>query len=80
MRKKLLPIPIFKTIPEEAKFWDTHSTEDFPDYWQEIPDVLSIRLDGKIKKAIEKVARKKGVRVSDAVSMLIQERLIQLKI
>ena len=94
MRKKLLPIPIFKSIPEEAKFWDTHSTEDFPDYWQDAPDVkfaknlksvykskiLPITLDEKIKKAVEKVARKKGVRVSDAVSMLIQERLMQLKV
>jgi len=83
LRKKLLPIPTFKTIAEEAEFWDTHSTEDFPDYWQEAPDVkfaknlksiytsnvLPIRLDEKIKKAIEKVARKKGV-----------ERLMQLKV
>lgn len=91
---KVNRVPIFKSIKEEAEFWDTHSTEDFPDYWQEAPDikfsrnlksiyesnVLPIRLDEKIKKAIEEVARKKGVKTSDAASMLIQERLMQLKV
>ena len=92
--KKTKTVPIFKSIQEEAEFWDTHSTEDFPDYWQEAPDVkfsknlksiyksnvLPIRLDEKIKKAIEKVARKKGIKSSDAASILIQERLMQLKV
>lgn len=81
MKKKLLPIPIFKTIPEEADFWDTHDSTDYE--WQGAPDVkfaknlksiyksnvLPIRLDEKIKKAVEKVARKKE-----------SERLIQLKV
>jgi len=92
--KKIKTVPVFKSIEEEAEFWDTHSTEDFPDYWQEAPGVkfaknlksiyrskiLPIKLDEKIKKAIEKVARKKGVNASDAASMLLQERLIQLKV
>ena len=92
--KKIKTVPIFKSIEEEAEFWDTHSTEDFPGYWQEAPDVkfaknlksiykskiLPIRLDDKTKKAVEKVARRKGVKISDAASILIQERLIQLKV
>lgn len=92
--KKITAVPIFKSIEEEAKFWDTHSTEDFPDYWQKAPAVkfaknlksiykskiLPIRLDEKTKRAVEKVARKKGIKTSDAASMLIQERLIQLKV
>jgi hypothetical protein len=92
--KKTKVVPIFKSIEEEAEFWDTHSTEDFPDYWQEAHDVkfsknlksiytsnvLPIRLDEKIKRAIEKVARKKGIKSSDAASILIQERLMELKV
>lgn len=92
MRKKLLPIPTFKTIAEEADFWDTHDSTDYA--WEDATDVkfsknlksiyksnvLPIRLDEKIKKAVEKVARKKGVKTSDAASILIQERLIQLKL
>lgn len=92
--KKIKTVPIFKSIEEEAEFWDTHSTEDFPGYWQDAPDVkfsknlksvyisnvLPIRLDEKIKKAVEKVARRKGVKTSDAASILIQERLMQLKV
>ncbi len=38
MRKKL-PIPDFKSVQEEANFWDIHSFEDFPDYWQPAPEV-----------------------------------------
>ena len=92
MRKKLLPIPTFKTIVEEANFWDTHDSTDYA--WQEAPDVkfaknlksiytskiLPIKLSEKIKKAIEKFARKKGVNASDAASMHLQERLMQLKV
>lgn len=36
--KKVKEVPKFKSI-EEAEFWDTHSTEDFPDYWQPVTDV-----------------------------------------
>lgn len=81
MKKKLLPIPIFKSIPEEADFWDTHDSTDYA--WEEVKDikfsknlksiyksnVLPIRLDERTKRAVEKVARRKGV-----------ERLVQLKV
>lgn len=37
--KKIKTVPKFKSIQEEAEFWDTHSTEDFPDYWEPAPDI-----------------------------------------
>lgn len=93
MNKKLKTVPEFKSIEEEANFWDTHSTEDFPGYWQPAPEVIfsknlksiyqkvvPIRLDESTKKAIEKVARQKGIGVSTTARMLIRERLIQLKV
>lgn len=91
--KKVQEVPKFKSIEEEAEFWDTHSTEDFPDYWQPVKDVkfsknlvsvykkvVPIRLDEKTKKAIEKVAEAKGIGTSTAARMLIRERLAQLNI
>ena len=32
-------IPTFTTIEEEAEFWDTHSTTEFEDEWEEVTDV-----------------------------------------
>jgi len=89
--KKIKTVPTFKSIQEEAEFWDTHSIEDFPDYWQEAPDVkfsknlvsvyktvFPIRLDEKTKKAVEKVAKEKGIGTSTAARMLIRERLAEI--
>lgn len=91
--KKNKEVPKFKSIQEEAEFWDTHSTEDYPDYWEPVTDikfsknlvsvfkkVVPIRLDEKTKKAIEKVANAKGIGTSTAARMLIRERLAELNI
>ncbi|MBI2085855.1 ribbon-helix-helix protein, CopG family [Candidatus Daviesbacteria bacterium] len=89
--KKTKEVPKFKSIQEMADFWDTHSTADYPDFWQPAPDVkfsknlvsvykkvVPIRLDEKTKKAIEKVADAKGIGISTAARMLIRERLAEL--
>lgn len=91
--KKTKEVPKFKSIQEMADFWDTHSTADYPDFWQPAPDVkfaknltsiykkvVPIRLDEKTKKAIEKVASAKGIGTSTAARMLIRERLAELNI
>lgn len=93
--KKIKDVPKFKSIEEEAAFWDTHSTEDYPDYWQPVSDikfaknltsvyetkkVVPIRLDEQTKKGIEKVAKQKGIGTSTAARMLIRERLSDLNI
>ncbi len=36
-------IPTFKTIEEEAAFWDTHSSEDFADELTHIENVKFIK-------------------------------------
>lgn len=90
--KKIKEVPEFKSIQEEADFWDTHSTEDFPDYWQPVTDVkfsknlvsvykkvVPIRLDEETVAAVKRVARQKGIGLSTTARMLIRERLIQLK-
>ncbi len=98
--KKAKTVPKFKSIEEEANFWDTHSTEDYSEFWKPAPDVkfsknlksvylngarsfrkvVPIRFDDETKKAIEKVARVKGIGTSTTARMLIRERLIQLKV
>lgn len=93
--KKIKTVPKFKSIQEEAEFWDTHSTEDFPEYWQPAPDVkfsknlvpifkfkkiVPVRLDGETINAVKKVAKQKGVGTSTAIRMLIRERLSELKV
>ena len=93
MKKKLKTVPNFKSIEEEANFWDTHSSEDFPDYWQPAPEVkfsknlksiyqkvVPIRLDEKTINAVKKVAKEKGIGISTTARMLIRERLHELKI
>lgn len=91
--KKTKEVPKFKSIQEMADFWDTHSTVDYPDFWQPAPDVkfsknlvsvfkkvVPIRLDEKTKKAVERVAEAKGIGISTAARMLIRERLAELNI
>ena len=90
MKKNKLPIPEFKSIEEMANFWDSHDTEDYQ--WEPAPEVkfsknlksiyqkvVPIRLDESTKKAIEKVAREKGIGISTTARMLIRERLLQIK-
>lgn len=91
--KKTKEVPKFKSIQEMADFWDTHSTADYSDFWQPVPDVkfaknlssvykkvVPIRFDEKTKRAIEKVASAKGIGTSTAARMLIRERLAELNI
>lgn len=90
MSKKKLPIPDFKSIEEEADFWDTHDTTDYQ--WEPAPDVkfsknlksiypkvVPIRLDENTIDAVKKVAKQKGIGISTTARMLIRERLHELK-
>lgn len=91
--KKVKQVPKFKSIEEEAEFWDTHSTEDFPDYWEPVTDIkfsknlvsvyegkAPINFDKETVEAINKIAKKKGVGTSTAARMLIRERLSELNV
>ncbi|MDP3724216.1 MAG: CopG family antitoxin [bacterium] len=88
--KKKRPVPTFKSIPEEAEFWDTHDSTDYA--WEEAKDVkfaknlqsvyigvLPIRVDEHIQKAVEKIARRRHLKVPTMAGKLLQERLQQLQ-
>lgn len=89
MKRKKSRIPYFRSIKEEAKFWDTHS---FTDYWDELEDVdiivdldepkketLIVRLQKEFKKRLEKIARSKGLNVSTLARMWLIEKLRTVK-
>ncbi|MBI4318736.1 MAG: hypothetical protein HY675_09620 [Chloroflexi bacterium] len=82
-------IPRFRTIQEEAEFWDTHSTAEFEDEFEEVKDVrfvvrrssvdkaLTVRLDKDTFVRLAEEARVQGVGPSTLVRMWILERLSQ---
>lgn len=83
IKQKKLKIPEFKSIEEEAKFWDTHSPLDFPDEWKEVKvkvkkplthmHVVSVRLDQDLIEQMKKIASKKHIGMTTLARMLIAE-------
>jgi len=76
-------IPKFKTEKEIADFWDTHSLADFEDELRPAKDVVfvkperqivSLRLDTKIVRALKALAATKGIGYSPLIRMWILER------
>lgn len=49
-RKVLKPIPDFKSIEEEANFWDTHDTTEYA--WEDLNEPLEI--GDPLKASVEK--------------------------
>ena len=68
-------IPDFASIEEEAEFWDTHSTTEFEDEWEDVTGQIQfirggptkfvrVRLDLESFATLEKLAKEHGVRAS----------------
>ena len=85
MKTKTNKIPKFKSIAQEAEFWDTHS---FADYWGELKDVdvvveltkpkeetLVLRVNKEIKSKLAKAAKNKGVTISALARTLLTKQL-----
>lgn len=92
MKKKIAPtykpdpIPPFKTLDEEADFWDTHDTSalfknpktplsKLPLIEPEKEDVLSLRVQRSVKERLQNAARSKGINPTTLARMWIIERL-----
>ncbi|MBA3070847.1 MAG: BrnA antitoxin family protein [Thermodesulfovibrionales bacterium] len=76
-------IPKFKNDKEAAKFWETHS---FEDYYKDTKEAeirfikkpkktIAIRLDPNDIKAVEKIAEFKGLSYTSLLRMWIKEHL-----
>ena len=80
-------IPRFKTIQEEAEFWDSHSTTEFEDEFEEVKDVqfvvtrvepkkdITVRLSQNTLAELTKRAREKGIGPSTLARRWILEHL-----
>ena len=80
------PIPPFKTLDEEAEFWDTHDVSDLgkvplmdlPLLETEKEEMLTIRIQKSIKKRLASVARAKGINLGTLTRMWLIEKLSQV--
>ena len=82
-KSKKKQIPEFKSIKEEAKFWDTH---DLADYWDEFKPVkvrvakklsegITVRFDHETLEDLRTHAQEKGIGPTTLARMWVMERL-----
>ena len=80
------PIPPFKTLDEEADFWDSHDVSELfnkpntplsalPLLEKEKEKTLIVRLQTSLKTKLTRVARTKGLDVSTLTRMWLAEKL-----
>lgn len=80
------PIKPFKTLDEEADFWDTHDTsllfnnpgfplDKLPLLEVEKEEALTVRLQKSVKKKLTSIARRKGIGPTTLARMWIIEKL-----
>ncbi len=82
-KKHLEPIPDeFKSLPEAAEFWDTHSIADYEEQFKEVRFDVNIKssrvliaLEKEISKGVTKVAREKGISSETLVNLWLKEKL-----
>ena len=85
MPRKTSKIPRFRSIQEEAAFWDTHDSEEFSDEWKEVElkvskplvHVVEVELVGRALRALEVAAKKEGTDAIGLIYRWIEERLRQ---
>lgn len=84
--KRPRPIKPFKTLDEEAKFWDTHDLSplyknpstplsELPFIETEKEAMLTIRIQKSIKDKLAKLAKLKGINTTTLSRMWLIEKL-----
>jgi len=78
-------IPKFKTIAEEAHFWDSHDVAAYLPYMREIKvsfnplapkeETLTIRVQSTLKRRVEKIAKSYGVNLSTLLRIWFIEKV-----
>ena len=89
MRRTGSRIPAFKTIEEEAEFWDTHDSSEFDDEFETVTDVrfvrskrkqpITVRLDQDTVAALRRQAHRRGIGTSTLARLWITERVRDLE-
>ena len=82
MPKKM---PKFKSIKEEAKFWDTHDITDYLDTMEPVKlefnpkttkkESLTIRVQSGLRKKIEAQAQQYGINLSTLIRIWLIDKL-----
>ncbi|MBI2888171.1 MAG: hypothetical protein HYY02_13335 [Chloroflexi bacterium] len=78
-------IPEFKSIEEEAEFWDTHDTTDYEDefkpvkvrFAKNLTAGLTLRFDHETMAKLKKLAGEKKIPVASLVHLWVRERLAE---
>jgi len=84
-RKRLKPIPRFKSEAEERAFWESHDTSDFID-WSEArlgffpnlklsTETISLRLPAGLLAELKILANKRDVPYQSLLKMYLAERV-----
>ncbi len=69
-----------RTLKEQAEFWDTHDTTDYPGEWVEFEVDIEARhhyvaVDPDILSGVRQVAHARGLSTESLVNLWLQERL-----
>lgn len=86
MSSKPKPIKPFKSLDEEAKFWETHDISKLMEnpktplskllpLDQEKQEIMTLRLQKSVKGKIDKIARAKGINPSTLSRMWLIEKV-----
>ena len=75
-------LPKFQSIEQMANFWDTHDSTDFEGELEEVPGPVFVRrpaikvhLESREAKAVERMARAKGVSLEELIRTWVREKL-----
>lgn len=83
--KNLKPIPEFKNLQDEAKFWDTHDSTEYVDWWSAekaiFPNLkfstesISLRLPAPLLARLKELANQKDVPYQSLMKVYLSERI-----
>ena len=72
----------FATPDEAAEFWDTHSSAEYEEYFQEVHFEVDlrgrtqeVRVEDRLMREVRKIARQRGVRPETLVNLWLQEKV-----
>ena len=86
---KVKRIPRFRSIAEEARFWDTHDVTDYLSEMKEVKvtfdpsapkeEILTIRIQSGLKRRLEKMAKSYGINLSTLARILFIDKVRETK-
>jgi len=85
-KRKLKPIPQFKSEDEEREFWDTHDSVDYIDWSRARPAVfpnlkpstetISLRLPASLLAELKSMANERDVPYQSLLKIFLAERIV----